>query len=214
MFKQFLIESVNYRPKHGGYYRPIEDNDRLKKTLLQRGEFEDYHATLKPSHLEALKSYKNNSSSFNEQLRYGLDHDYKEKISKLDEITSHPVEQSFHVYRGIRNEFSPSQLKTGRLIHDKGFTSTTLDPDISTIFSRKKKHSNPNIYQNIISKIYVPAGTKGHLLDMPDVMLRDEQEFLLRRGTHFKVLGHSLHHDRTKHLIHVVHMKVLHQDDI
>jgi hypothetical protein len=128
-----------------------------------------------------------------------------EHTKNLDHVTSHKTEHDMHVYRGFGNMHIKG-MKEGSIYHDKGYTSTTINPEIAKRFNNNRHH--PNNYT--VAKIHVPKGTKGYYIGHHDYGQAGEKEFLLHRGTHFKITGHS--HDPEKN-IHVVHMTVHKQDE-
>jgi hypothetical protein len=106
-----------------------------------------------------------------------------------------------HVYRGFGEKTKDlHNLKPGHTIHDKGFTSTSID--------HKQAHKFGSIDKdgyNTLAKIHVPAGTKGHYVDSEHYghFNHHEKEFLLHPVTHFKVTHHSTDHNTKTHFIHM-----------
>ena len=108
------------------------------------------------------------------------------EIYDLDEVINNAptLESPLLAYRGVNDnsEFF-TNLKVGDVFEDKGFVSTTLDPDIATSFSASA------LYGKIL-QFHLPKGTKGLF---PEYFLGDEvyswkeREFLLPRNSNFKV---------------------------
>ena len=82
--------------------------------------------------------------------------------------------------------------------HDKNILSNY---DIET----DPNHKNSKLS---VFSIHVPKGTKGHYIDHRKSQFSLEREFLLHRGTTFKVTHHSVD---DKH--HYIHVKVVKQDN-
>jgi hypothetical protein len=102
-----------------------------------------------------------------------------------------PTKQDMTVYRGIKGnglDFFES-LKAGDVYEDKGYTSTTLDTDTVTKFAVQG-----SLYQGVVLRMQIPAGTKGlfpaSVTGMTQASSR-EAEFLLPRGSKFKVLNNQ-----------------------
>lgn len=199
---------------------------------FNQGEFRANFSRYKPSERdeidEHIARYKNSSRGINDYLRNDRDPALLGEFNPathqaLHKLTNFRTKQgAFHVFRGIRDEYSPrgTFFKNGNIIHDKGFTGTTLSPDIAYSFARNQNEPDFHGFYRprTIAKINIPTGTKGHFLDMVPNLHDSEEEYLLHPGTHFKILGHSTH---IVHLpendmdakVHVVHMTVHHQDD-
>lgn len=161
--------------------------------------------------------------------------DLKKEIAKspkykaLDKITSHPTKEHMVVYRGYdyalsRKDYIPhtkgfGQFKKGFTFKDHGYTGTSLNAETARTHS-KGSHTegwddspNANNYGNrknhkrAIFAIHLPKGTKGHYFDHHENEYDSEQEFVLHRGTSFKVTHHSQDDDT-----HFIHVKVVHQE--
>lgn len=99
---------------------------------------------------------------------------------------SNGTSATVEVFRGIKRSNSLSELKVGQGFIDKAYTSTTLDPRMALT-----SFSSPN--KGKILRITVPKGTKG--IYVPDwfgarderAQTKKEQEFILPRGSSFKV---------------------------
>lgn len=152
----------------------------------------------------------------------------------MDKVASHPTVRSFHTYRGFNTKFDPSHLPVGHEMVDHGYTGTTESLYTAATYSDKyfKRNSSDHPeYERItgldhrwrqttvVAKIHVPPGTYGHYLDLPNYThsqgLQDEREFVLHRGTRFRITDHTSHVSEWNipgHNIHVVHMTVVGQE--
>lgn len=241
--KEFLLEKKLGNLK--SYFdTPIEKHTLLPISPIHNDEFIEHSKKFSDKHHRVIRDYKEElNEPINDYLRNGTldNHQIIKKIKILDQITSHSLKRPLDLYRGYnspvfsnnRSEFHKySNLKPGKILHDKGFTSTSLSPDIAYNngeFLVKKNKYIPSIdydddltkdtnIKNIFFHIHAPKGTNAYFLDHHKHFLNWEQEVLLRRGTHFKVLGHSVHPYKLANgdsaLVHVVHMKVHKQDNI
>jgi GNAT superfamily N-acetyltransferase len=102
-----------------------------------------------------------------------------------------PTSEDMTVYRGIKGnglDFFES-LKSGDVFQDKGFVSTTLDPNTVTKFSVQG-----SMYQGIVMRMQIPAGSKGlfpmSVTGMGQASSR-EAEFILPRDSKFKILSNE-----------------------
>jgi hypothetical protein len=111
--------------------------------------------------------------------------------------------------------------------HDRGFTGTSISLEQAMIFGFDAPmkygvdNSKPGVaeigghrrYVTPIAEINVKPGTKGHYLDTSEREYHqghEEHEFLLHRGTAFRVTGHSFNPDTN---VHLVHMDIHSQED-
>jgi hypothetical protein len=109
------------------------------------------------------------------------------EISDLDEVINNAptLESPLLAYRGVNDSMTGffGNLKVGDVFEDKGFVSTTLDPEIAHQFTGSSMFSK-------ILQFHLPKGTKGLF---PEYFLGDEvyswkeREFLLPRDSKFKV---------------------------
>ena len=109
------------------------------------------------------------------------------EISDLDEVINNApaLESPLLAYRGVNDSMTGffGNLKVGDVFQDKGFVSTTLDPEIAHQFTGSSMFSK-------ILQFHLPKGTKGLF---PEYFLGDEvyswkeREFLLPRDSKFKV---------------------------
>lgn len=183
----------------------------------------------------AAYHYKDNSGALNKPLRQGAPGTERAKthIPLMDKVTNHPTSEHMHVYRGFESgRVDFSKLKVGDVIHDKGFTGTSLHKRVAHGFSNQASLQHDHLGNRIsvrqVAKIEVPKGSKGHHLDMQmnashkesqPYPCSDEHEFLLKRGSHFQITGHSkmseMHPDDNNYErhYHMIHMKLIKQDD-
>jgi hypothetical protein len=190
-FKQFSIqESESHEPT----LQPLHPD--LKK------QFEKHHATFTPEHHEAISAYKHGLGDVNVPLRNKRNHSHHETLEALDHVTSNPLTHELDVYRGHHRDWEPHKMPVGHEHTDRGYTGTTLDPEIA------KRHGSYNDqHRKVYSHIHLKSGDKGHYLDQDDKKnYHSEKEFLISRGTRYKVLGHSEHPNA-----HVVHLGVVSQ---
>ncbi|MBA4496350.1 ADP-ribosyltransferase [Paenactinomyces guangxiensis] len=139
----------------------------------------NWPSTLTKAEYEAVRAYTgNNYANINNVLR-GIEHSYQGKNGQYVDLISqalkkHPVPEDVMVYRGAGKvalgkyqNLPPDQL-VGKVIEDKGFMSTSVNP--SSAFSN-----------DIMFNIKVPKGTPGAyvggLSHFPD-----EMELLLDKG--------------------------------
>lgn len=215
LFQTYLIEKkFNIRSK--AETAPEKPFSSLFNRRVFPGEnFEDHYYNINKTHKNlktVINDYKNLSYDSNDELRSSKINDLLRKnIRPLDDLTSYSTKRPHDVYRGMKPEHigNIENYIPGKIIHDKGFTGTTPDPNIATRFAPRDEHPN-----HVIFHIHVPKGTKGFFIDHNrSGRFSEEKEFLLRRGSHFKILGHTIHKDIYPS-IHVIHMTVHHQDPI
>lgn len=207
----------------------IMRNDHLE-------HFKGVDSKLSDEHREAVSDYKWSSEPINSPLRSGRreghllipnvpgrrvfdEKNHREavkshlnKVESLDSVTGHRVPFDMHVYRGWQN-VPMHHLEPGREFTDHGYTGTSTKRSIANSFAglhHGTSWGHPHLAgRSIISQIHVPAGTRGHFLDAdPDASAHSkESEFLLHRGTRFRVEGHRLVGDR----LHVVDLSIVGQ---
>lgn len=171
----------------------------------------------------------------------------------LDHITSLHTKHDMTFYRGFGHAFPTHEMEPGKEFVDHGYTGMSRKPQVAigASYPLLAKHGwsgqghvgaaasmspehyvdddHPLAHHYSIAQIHVPAGAKGHLLDHPhftNTPLRHEEEFLLHRGTKFRILGHSSNDHGVAHIpthqlsvfpqhpnpkIHVVHMEAVDQ---
>lgn len=234
-YKNTSVGGIKRHNDDGSVVTPADYYDRTKtvkkyrKTLLST---KDHHDNLTDNERYHIKKYKDESFGINRTLR-GMDPwerenrkekigvQFKEKYDALDKVTSHHTVEDLHVYRGFDpyqsrkglKKIFPQDMKPGFTFKDHGYTSTSLNA------SAPRSHSNgmhedreEKIYglpktRKSIFKIHLPKGTKGHFIDHEDNPYQHEQEFLLHRGSTFKVTHHSVDNDT-----HFIHVKLVAQE--
>lgn len=170
-------------------------------------------------------------------------------VGKLEKVTGIETPRDMHVFRAVYPSSNIHRLLPGQKFTDHGFTGTSLSHHVALGFTgyghgpivdlkisgveKENQGFGQKSYGDtgappelhgvpIVARIHVPAGTKGHYVDVEgDSEHSHEQEFLLHRGTTFQVDRHSLvRRDGVLNLrnmgswapgIHVIHMSVLHQ---
>jgi hypothetical protein len=230
-FKQFLIESKKSRKEHfcwndgdliiakgslneeGSYENPThtENYDASEETEAHLNKSAKKHAkSFGKEHHDAIKEYKAYSLGLNGYHRnriYEPKNDYREEQTKhMDHVTSGKTSHDMHVFRSFGADFPIHHFKTGDELHDKGYTGTSLNHKTTLSMSQSKTHDG----HPIIAKIHVPKGSKGHYIDHHGYAFSHEKEFLLHRGTTFKVHGHSFDKNRG---VHYINMSVHKQED-
>lgn len=132
----------------------------------------------------------------------------KKHVAGLDRVTSYNTRVSSHYYRGIDRLSGIHLKKPGEEFIDHGYTGTSRSPDVAIDFSGEH-HGGPLHGYRILARIHVPPGTKGHYLEQNKDFAEDfgEKEFLLHRGTRFRVTGHSVM-DHPHSRVHIMHMTV------
>lgn len=141
----------------------------------------------------SLYSYTGSAyNSINSYLRrqiQDVDYSTKEKIKNIDSAFSKSsVKKSFVTYRGMNLTGELKDLwfnsKPGDTIGDKGFVSTTTNP-------------NKSFSGNIKLEIVVPKGSKAISVKSLS-MFEHEDEILLNRGGKFKVIKNERSGNRRK----------------
>lgn len=145
---------------------------------------------LSPEQAKVIRNYRGNlATNLNSALRHFHDTSfYQKEIDAMDSLFTSPeiysvFEEDGELYRGINiNEhnidYFQDNLQVGKIITDKGFTSTTSD---------KNRMSH---YGNYYLKIKVPKGTKYidmPLLTSPSEYYIHESEVLLNRNSKFLI---------------------------
>lgn len=152
----------------------------------------------------ALYEYQNKGFvSVNERLRNDeeLDEEYQAKHDALvAAIDASVFDQDYTVYRGFKVEDifgegvdSDEAVKSliGTRISDKGFMSTSADPDVGLTYGLSRDTATGDAFQEsfdldyIVMRIEMPAGTPGLYSDTR----WDEKEVVLKPGQEFEVVG-------------------------
>lgn len=138
--------------------------------------------------LEALNMYTGlGNHIFNNHLRYNIELDpfYQKYFTKMfDKLPTYHIPDNIIVYRyiskGLLKTMCPTYPpKTGMIIHDKGFMSTTLIRKSVNSYRSGRK-------QNILLVISVPSGTKGiYVGHLKDVL--SEYEVILAPNTQLHI---------------------------
>jgi len=154
-----------------------ENFGRLKKELTE-------------DELTAISQYSNYSfGRMNDFLR-GLDSTAPEVTQKYirdlkTAISKGKVPDNIISYRGIHSGIADKfKGKTGLILEDKGFLSTTLSKEKGIFFGRKTENG-------ILLKLYVPKGTNGISFNAVGTW-SEEFELILRPDLKFKVLGEKM----------------------
>jgi hypothetical protein len=114
------------------------------------------------------------------------DQEIKDQVNSLDKVTSHSLRHNTVTYRGVDEGFRT--LPKGTVFQDKGYTGTSLDRDIASEFSTDTHSDEGN---TTVARIFHKKGHTGAYLPPIAGSHPGEKEFLLPRGSHYKVLGHS-----------------------
>ena len=187
---------------------------------------------------EPHNEYKDNSKKlFNEPLRDGYSkytkkihvpdtiadsdlrrnqynfEDFKENVKGMDYNTSLKTKEPMTLYRGSTNKSFPVfHMEPGTEFTDHGYHSGSLEKGIAHGWGAVNPALGEGNYKTV-AKINIPAGTQGHLLDLPDheSHINEEGEFVLHRGTTFRVTHHTVHTDAEGRNYHITHMDVIGQ---
>ena len=206
------------KPHWNDYKHQTNNHEKYRKETEEHlsSEAEKHAKTFSDEHHAARKYYKADSGEINMAHRHipqeHLAEHIKEKTKNLDHITSQKTSKDMHVYRGFSGH-EIHKLQHGDTVHDKAYVSTSVSHATARqlFASAHPTKYDTTTHKHVLAKIHVPAGTKGYHIDHhEDHENAGESEFLLHRGTHFKVTGHS--HDPATHT-HYVHMTVHHQDE-
>jgi len=145
---------------------------------------------LTPEQTQAIKEYTGSMYlTVNPLLRAG------KPVAKADMKEMKLIDQAFdkakttepiEVYRGVGGA-RYANLKPGDSFKDEGFVSTSTDKDTADVFTRGDDQA--------IMQIQVPKGSKAISVDAFSVFkkggaaVRSENEILLNRGGHYKVVS-------------------------
>jgi hypothetical protein len=120
----------------------------------------------------------------------------KQDIRRMDEVMeSNPLAQDIRAYRGDAGGALPKNGKLsdneflslgGITYKDEGFTSTTVSPGI--------------IDQPYEYELLVPKGSRGTYIDSVS-RFDNENEFLIGRGSEYRILETSIQDDGTRNLV-------------
>lgn len=217
-FKLFLNEKRDPSKQiYGGSY-----NNPINSSFSPENDFDadwEHADNFDNSHFDMIRDYKK-GHIINDVLRdnRGETKHFPDELKSLDYVTSARTKKPITVYRGfhyVRSRHDSPDLvniRRGRILHDRGYTGTSLDPALAI------KHGQLYQGQPHIAQIHVPANTKGFYIEpfspFSPAFFSNEKEFLFHRGTKFRVIGHSVRFSKndTKP-IHVVHMIVHSQEN-
>jgi hypothetical protein len=148
---------------------------------------------LTPAQERALNQYSQSEyMDINFELREGIKSN--KYIKPIDEIIKKapPLKQDTMTFRGVSNgpegdyAIELMNMPVGTVFSDAGYTSTSFSTEVANRFMAGWKDA-------VLLEIKNPAGTKGismeALVDNPDST--GEYEWLLPRGTKFKITGKS-----------------------
>lgn len=154
-----------------------------------------------PGELSTLQEYTENSEAVNKALR-GVSGNHDEMVAfshDLDNMASrYQLPQTVQVYRGARIAMPADSV--GKTMTDKGFTSTSFSPDVAKFYTTEGYEPSDAGAKPVMFRITAPAGTHGIMpepVDPDDEEFQDAYEFILPRGTSFKVIGATPQDDHT-----------------
>lgn len=131
------------------------------------------------------------------------EHHLDDHIHHLDNITNHRTVEHHTVFRGGQPGDS-TKFPVGHEFTDHGYISTSFRPATARFFADRHPTGKHQIQKNHVHVIHVPKGSRGHFFDVhgdqSDHNNSSENEFVLQRGTRFKVTHHS--EDDTNRYIH------------
>lgn len=179
-------------------FSTAKERDDYFAQLLSSQRKEGFTEENYPQFVGAIREYESRLGyDLNEALRDPLisKSRYQNTIDSLDKAieTAPPLSEEVIAYRGIKgnglNFFET--LKVGDVFEDKGYVSTTVDAGVAQQFG-----SSGSMYQGLAMRIKLPAGSKGIFPSGYKALGRDdwernadEAEFLLPRGSKFKVIA-------------------------
>lgn len=150
-----------------GRYRAGElDRKGLKAALARLGDLGDR------LHADGLKAHDHAST-------------IKDMVPALDRfIAARPLKHDVTLYRGANfTREALAQLRTGAVILDRGYVSTTVEKNLALSFAGSTNTENVGVLFKI-------RGRHGqHAADMREVGYVGEAEFLIPRGSKFLVTG-------------------------
>lgn len=137
------------------------------------------------------------------------EHERDDHIHHLDSATNHRTVEHHVVFRG-GHPGDKTKFPIGHEFTDHGFISTSFSHHTAKGFSKAyptKKDAHgyaEKKHKDHVHVIHVPKGSRGHYFDVngedSDHSNHTEKEFVLHRGTKFKVTHHS--EDPHAHYIH------------
>lgn len=176
-----------------------------------------YYGVYKGDSEELINRHLRNSAAHTDSLINLMDHKIP-ILNHMHKMTSFKTQHDATVYRGFEDGYGfHTDAKPGQIYQDHGFTNTTHKPYIAHKFAGTTSDENGNTLKTV-AKIHVPKGSMGHFIDIAPNAYSHESEFVLHRGTKFKVLGHSRHYGPENnlgmepHRYHFVHLQVIGHD--
>lgn len=159
-------------------------------------------------HKMAISLYKSDSTHhYNDHLRKNktIPENTAYRFKHLDYVTGHPNPNHLVGYRSVSHHLF-NNMMPGSTFTDHGYTGLSFNKHTPDDYA----YAHPVSQKPVIAKVHVPAGTRGHYIDAPahnHGLYSEEKEYLLHRGTTYKVLGHT---ESKEH--HIVHMSVVGQE--
>lgn len=154
--------------------------------LLTR-DYAGWAKRLKREEVQALRAYKGPAyREFNAQLRGDRSLSYLQPaIEALDAALSRArTARPIRVYRGVTGQTTYGRASVGDIIEEKGFMSTSTNPDTADNFA--------SAHDGIVIEIRLPQDYVGgaYVNRVPDIH-HLEYEFLIRPGSRFRVIERS-----------------------
>lgn len=168
-----------------------------RKSISHFNEISEEYANYLPEHLKsAIRDYSGGFyNPVNKKLRFGQpSFDSDLLIPLLIQATqSHQLKHPLVVYRGTsEDEIKSYGLHKGKTVIDRGFLSTSIEPESADIFN---EHNNP------LSRIILPRGIKAAPIGELS-QHSHEKEIILPPETPLRFLGHKdnfLHFKALRH---------------
>ncbi len=190
-----------------------EDLDHPSLSKEQIDSFHEHRKSFNPEHGEFLRRYKGASSRFNRSHRNkdsNLSAHYKEMTDHMDHVTSQKQSHPIEGYRGFSEKFGVHKLKPGDHFVDHGYTGMSLSKETAKQFADDIHEPEHQRHIKRLAHIHVSKGVKGHYLDLENnrhssshfLGADSEHEFLLHRGTKFRVGNHE-RDEEGNHIIHL-----------
>lgn len=140
---------------------------------------------------EAFDDYINGTAfELNANLRLGNGpEDASDTMNGVDE-GMRPIPAPIKVYRGLDRPWEDifgAAPQVGGVIEDKGYMSTSTNPDVAESFSSSE--GAEGVVEGAVLEISVPAGVRAmHMNSVPGANLEDEEsELLLARGQKMRI---------------------------
>lgn len=160
-----------------------------------------YHQNQQWAGYELINNHNRHSNLHGETKEIVENH-----IKNIDSaIAKHTTDHHIHVWRGIGDNILHN-VKKGDIVHDKGFVSTSVDPDHARSFG--------NTGVGVYAHINIPKGSKALSVnkypkvrnhnDDRGISAPNENEVILPRGSKFRYEGKSLQGGKEVH--HLTHI--------